>query len=262
MTDHTTPITDTHHPHDDRDRLLSRVIDGETRQGDFDHLASLAATDPNVWTELADLRAQTTLLEAALDDAAAVANRVGLDRAGLHTARDIADAPLDDLDHGPYRFDRREARPGRAPTAWLGWAAAAVLGLALIGPWRMNPDGSPASAPTGTQQASILPDLSSVANWNVPGVDPATPVAPASLTPEQAFAIYLATGRDRGRVLGEMGNRSVVEAHPTRDGRVEVVYVRRVVERDTIDAPYRIVEHEDGTRLLVPDPTRSAGPPM
>ena len=54
------------------------------------------------------------------------------------------------------------------------------------------------------------------------------------------------SGVEDARVLGEL-SRVVVRAQPTEDGRgVEVVYVRRVLERKVVDELYQITEDEHG----------------
>lgn len=113
---------------------------------------------------------------------------------------------------------------GSSPSAWVGWAAALLVAALWI------------AAATGP---------------NRPGTD-AIAVEPTAMTP--------ASPSDPS-VLREL-SRVVVRARPTDDGRaVEVVYVRRVLERAVVNELYEITKDEHGMPVPSPiDPARFARP--
>lgn len=114
--------------------------------------------------------------------------------------------------------------------AWSGWAAAAALAIVWLGSLGML--GGPA------------PGVSSGEN--------AASVMPASLTPEEAFDHYLFEGRERGQVLGELP-KILVDSRLGADGAaVEVIYLRRIVERKTVDSVLTFDEDDAGEVRLAP----------
>ena len=123
--------------------------------------------------------------------------------------------------------------------AWGGWAMAA--GLALMWALGINP-------------------LESSTGGSVAGAIPASNV---SIRPDDALAQYLETGREAGRVIREVPDRVVVRAEPIQGGeRVEVFYLRQILERQVVDQVYRETMDELGNELTVPvrlEPDRVGG---
>lgn len=102
-----------------RDLLISRVIDGAATPEDWSALRAIAADDPSVWSDLADSQQDFADLVGALDDELAPAMGV--------------EAPV----HARYehQLDNRLRRVG----SWGGWAAAAAVALAwTLGPFQVQ----------------------------------------------------------------------------------------------------------------------------
>lgn len=94
---------------DERDVLISRVIDGEASRADWQRLRSMAESDASIWTELEEVQQMQTALCAEAGSLLGVAEAVELPG-----------------DHAERTFSRQIARVG----TWGGWLAAAAVGLA------------------------------------------------------------------------------------------------------------------------------------
>lgn len=187
---------------DDRDILISRVIDGEASPEDWSSFKALAERDPSVWRELAGLQQDHAELSGAMARAMAIADGV--------------EAPVEASSH--------LAHQGRVLRVWGGWAAAALMALAWFvhGP-RAN-DGMPQGAlqPTGNRAALTPFGLSQ------------------SSAPEDYFNAYLEAGQRSGNVLGEVGEPLLVQTLPHAQGGYEVHYIRQVLERRVVPQVYEI----------------------
>lgn len=120
---------------DDRDILISRVIDGIARDHDWGALDKIAEADPAVWRELALAQRQNAELAGAVGRAVSVADDVEIDG---------REAPV------------VIARIGGL-SRWGGWAAAAALALAWIGGSRLGAPQGPGSTRDPVQRAALLP---------------------------------------------------------------------------------------------------------
>lgn len=207
--------TNTPTPHDAhlRDLLISRVIDGSASAQDWSSFRSLAATDPDVWTELGDAQQEHEALCEV-----------------MHAASNIADGV--DLPGGsgsPVVFESRVS----TATRWGGWAIAAVLALGWFTgaiSWNQNTNG--ALTQNGSATASMIP----LTQANT----------------DQAFGQYLNAGQSSGRVVGEMPDQIVVETRPQEDGTIEVIFLRQIIERKVLNRAYRETVDEFGNRVVVP----------
>lgn len=122
---------------------------------------------------------------------------------------------------------------------WGGWAMAAGLGLM----WALGIN--PLESKTGGSVAGPIP------------------TKPVELAPDDALAQYLSTGREAGRVIREVPDRVVVRAEPLEGGqRVEVFYLRQILERQVVNQVYRETVDELGNELTIPvrlEPDTSGG---
>ncbi len=115
--------------------------------------------------------------------------------------------------------------------AYSGWAAAAVVALAWAG-------------------ANGL-------GLRTPGLNPGATTA-GVLSPDELFSRYVDQGKAQGVVLGELPMVMVESSpaggagHAGADGRVEVVFVRRVLERAYVNNLYRVGRDEHGEPTPVP----------
>ncbi|MEZ6242499.1 MAG: hypothetical protein R3B57_05590 [Phycisphaerales bacterium] len=121
-----------------------------------------------------------------------------------------------------------------------GWLAAAAV--ALFWSLGINPLAS-----GGGQSAGLGP------------IGVATPQGP-----DQALQNYLDAGRQAGRVIDEVPDRVVVQARPLDGGqRVEVLYLRQILEREVVDQVYGTTQDETGAQHTVPvrlvPPTQGSG---
>jgi len=109
--------------------------------------------------------------------------------------------------------------------SWTGWAAAAAVALAWAaagGGLRPATEGQVAGASWGT---------------------------PAST--EEAFERYQLMGLAEGRVLGELP-LVMLRAEQREDGRTDVTYLRRVLERKTVTGVYEPGVDAEGKPTLLP----------
>jgi hypothetical protein len=214
-------------PHDERDVLISRVIDGNASPEDWSTFRSLAAHEPEIWSELA----QTQNVHESLTDQVGYAIAIA----------DGVELPGGFIDDQPMRARLEWV------SRWGGWAAAAAILLV----WFFG-------NPMNKGQFNDLQDETSVAGLpgqgfvNKPYLDQAQP--------EQAFDQYISSGMSNGQVIGEMPEHIVIETRPMPDGTIEVLYLRQIIERQIIDHAYREVLDEQGNMVPVPielSPTRS-----
>lgn len=96
---------------DDRDVLISRIIDGEATPEDWAAFKALAAREPSVWRDLAECQQDHADLSAAVADATRLADSI--------------DLPVEEA-----RSEQLSRRLRRA-MSWGGWAVAAVVALAF-----------------------------------------------------------------------------------------------------------------------------------
>jgi hypothetical protein len=174
------------------DVLIGRVVDGEAHDADWADLDRLARADAGIWKRVAHAQRAHARLERAVEDAIAVA--------------ELVDAPI--------------YRPGRgfwgSVRSSAGWAVAAVLAVAFVGPFKDYIPGGAGLSGLPAQHAGI-------------GYTPLH-----SANPEEAFNRYINAGLANGRVVGEM-DPVLLEARevPGASGATvqEVFVLRRVVER-------------------------------
>jgi hypothetical protein len=142
-------------------------------------------------------------------------------------AAEMVDAPVDmEIDRAIERS--REAASGvvfRFGT-WGGWAVAACVALAWIAFSALTPPPVP---PMNEQPQFAL----------------------ASYTADDALEHYLWTAGQEGRIVAELPSL-MVESRPMADGRLEVYYVRQLLERDEVASVYEITEDEHGQPAAVP----------
>lgn len=118
---------------DERDLLVSRVVDGVAGAGDWSRLDALARADSGLWRELALAQRDAACLNLAVEDQIAGADTVNV--------------PV--REHMVLRLSQRS----RLVATWAGWAAAAVVALAWIG---VPVASSPQDPASPTQSAGLF----------------------------------------------------------------------------------------------------------
>ncbi len=119
----------------------------------------------------------------------------------------------------------------RAARSWGGWLIAAAVMLA----WSLNLPMQGTN--NGASTSSIGPDLGS----SYIRVD----------EPVDALRAYINRGREAGTVVGLIPDVQVIESRAAPDGSgLEVLLVRRIIERQRVDQVYRWTQDEAGN--LVP----------
>ncbi|MHC4845161.1 MAG: hypothetical protein ACYTCU_03265 [Planctomycetota bacterium] len=191
----------------DTDVLISRILDRQAEPQDFDAFSAAAEAEPEAWKEL---------LGALRDD---VALGVATD-ARLDAATQV-EAPIIEL------------RAPRALPVWTGWAAALLLAVAWLG-WNgqvgidagLGKGGDVAGGPTGPLTAE--PVSAGMFGSDGPRLRDGA-IVPAA-----------------DHVLGELPPE-LISARPAVEGEgVEVVYVRRVLERARVDSAWSVGTDELG----------------
>ena len=226
-TDYTNPNPDTHKtndrenqpvvglPGDERDMLITRVIDGVASSEDWKVFRAAAAHDSTIWAQLAETQQLHETLCRAMNHRLAGVEEISISAGMTH------DQPL------RHRLD--------LVSKWGGWAAAA----AILFFWFF---GNPVNQSALNQ--SSLPSLTA----GLPG----SGLLLDQAQPDQAFEQYLNSGQRIGQVVGEMPNKQVIETRPMEDGSIEVLYLRQIIERQIIDHAYREIFDETGNPVQVP----------
>lgn len=202
----TTPTNNPNTP--DRDLLISRVVDGVASPGDWVEIDLISAADQNVWREIAQAQRDKQLLDFAVGRATATADRIDLPEP----------APLVII---------RRARMNA--TQWAGWAAAAVLAVAML----------------------VVP------NWNTPGTQTAGPSLPIFDQPptsaDAALDNYLSRGKETGRVVRQLPDFVVLDSAPAADGSgYDIIYLRQIVERARVDSLSKYKVDDSGRKIPLP----------
>jgi hypothetical protein len=146
---------------------------------------------------------------------------IELVRAGVDAAQRIAAGVEIPRAVAPVPAPRR--RIAMVP-ALSGWIAAAILGAILIS--RTLAVTPPAPAPAPPVTADALDD------------------------PRSALARYVLACRAAGRTVEELP-LVTLETRPGPAGRTQVMYVRRLLERATVDETYRVGRDEHGRARIV-----------
>ncbi|NRA58520.1 MAG: hypothetical protein HRU13_10460 [Phycisphaerales bacterium] len=240
----------------DRDLLISRVVDDAASAADWDQLRSLAEYDPSVWRELFEAQRAQAELAQAVEQAIAIADEI--------------DAPLEHLPRHGMRLRFRQV------ASWGGWAVAASVAIFFVAP---NLTG-PAPVIDGGNQAGIVPPLgTNQANGSTQALGPYNPPEfiasparelqlgnPPSQSPYLTDPYRLASTRQEraAEQLGEMPDRVLLEVRRLPDGKLELVYVRRLIERAVVDEDslYKVKPDDAGIERTVPYRQRrpSSGP--
>ncbi|MGH7244736.1 MAG: hypothetical protein ACREJD_15085 [Phycisphaerales bacterium] len=187
----------------EKDILISRVVDGVAAPGDWVELDMLGAADSSLWRELAQAQRDKQLLDQAVGEAISIA--------------DVVELPQNEW----------QARRLSVPQ-WTGWAAAAVLALAMF----------------------VVPKWGT-SNGSVAGFTP--PVQAEEQSTDAALNSYLAKGRDDGRVIRQLPEFVVLESKPAADGRgYDVVYLRQIVERARVESVNSYQVDDAGRKLPLP----------
>lgn len=205
---------------DDVDLLISRTVDGSASATEWVLLQGHAVRTPGVWMDLATTYRDAQMLEQRVGQATRQAEYVSLPAA--HNARvarhDSHTGSSSRRTHG-FTFSRA--------AAWGGWAAAAVLTLAMVSRSMVNTQSTP-DGPAKPITAGVGQGLGDMLNS------------------------YLSKGKEEGTVVGEVPEKQIVGTVEKPDGSVEVVYLRVILERTNVDKFYRTTTNEAGQPQSVP----------
>ena len=178
---------------DERELLMSRAIDGRASASDWNRLEAIGAREPGLWRDLALAQRDQRQLEVFVARATQLADAV-----------ELPEAPR------PLSFQQRL----RTFSVWGGWAVAAVVALAVLGP-SLNPGGN------------------SNQNGNTAGI---VPVDLSNFRGEELLSKALERGREDGTVPGELADGYLIRANPLGTGQgYEVVYVRPIVVKRRVN---------------------------
>lgn len=259
----------------DRDLLISRVVDDAASAGDWEQLRALADYDPSVWRELFEAQHAQAELAEAVQQAIAIADGI--------------DAPVDQLLGGGFRFRIRQV------STWAGWAAAASVAIFFMAPNLTGP-ATPAGATGGSLAGNApAPDTASseggallagalterdAGDRESSGFVPYIPRGLATRDPvisdtpqyDRSFASQpyrvvsdlSGVQTPQSQQLAEMPDRVLLEVRPLPNGQLELIYVRRLIEKAVVneDDLYQVKPDDAGIDRTVPYRTRrpSSGP--
>jgi hypothetical protein len=213
------------------DILISRVVDGRNSSSDWARFETLANSKADLWKDLAIAQRDDAQLRTEMAAAVSLADRVGLPETTTQLAADSLKQP-GSLHSRTLRI-----------SAWAGWAAAALVALAFLGPARtqwINRSASP------IQTA---------------GFDPFA--AAEKLSTDQLRDLYLAKGQREGSVIGETPSWVLKRIEQDENGGMFAVVVRQIVERQPVQDIRRPAIDESGRPVSVPAITNTSfRPPM
>lgn len=196
---------------DRADLLISHVVDGEATAEQWRELEAIAAQEPRLWRDLAEMQRDAAAVRSAMRHAGDVADRVILPEADAPEIRTFKLPPQMPAHAPQLRLNRFGA--------WTGWAAAAVVTIIASVQLSQKQGTTGESAPA--ERASIG--------------------GPITQTAGDLFDQYLATGQKDGTVLGEVPGKMLVESRPAPSGQgFEIIFVRQVVERAIVPDLYKI----------------------
>jgi len=138
------------------------------------------------------------------------------DECDLARVTSAAASVADDIELGEVLQTRKPRRTARRGINWMGWAAAAAI----------------------------------AAFWVMASVGDPDPSAQAG-SMDEALERYRELGREQGRLVGELP-LVMVDSNPTTGEQVEVVYMRRLVERRVVQDMVQPGLDELGDPVIVP----------
>lgn len=215
-------MTEAQNEQDRRDILVARIVDGNASAEDWRELRAIAATDQTIWSDIAEGQELSRELGEAVDRMIAVADRVEL------PARErTGSAPAQRL------------RLAMAAGGWL--AAACVLIAWTAGTTPTDPIIAGGAGGTGPTIGG------NTASGNTAGI--ATPINTAA----DALRRYMELGKQSGEVIGELPTSVVLDRRPLAEGGgYEVVYLRQIVEKTTVQDIYETARGDTGDVFVVP----------
>ncbi|MCB9898959.1 MAG: hypothetical protein H6825_13220 [Planctomycetes bacterium] len=218
----------------DEPLLFSRALERRASRAEWDALERRAHDDPRVALRLlAHLR----------------------DEGELSLALDARLSALPDVELPAPSAPQRGARALRLPRVALlfgatGWAAACVLAALLV--LRVTSDErAGATRPSRAAPVATSHDASRGVGERADGATHDADADARSVSDAPVGAVADALASDAPTVLHEFP-RVLVETRETDDGRVEVTWLRRALETQTVDAAFEVVEDELGRPTVVP----------
>lgn len=209
---------------DRRDILIARIVDGHASAEDWRELRTIAAEDQSIWSELAEEQELTRELVDVVTLAGDIAERVEL-------------PTHEQTRHAPGRRLRLVGVAG-------GWVAAAGLTLAWMTGTLTGTMTSTNASPSGT--ASGAQAGAQAGSMQTAGI-----ISPINSAAE-ALAKYLELGKESGEVIGELPQSLVLDRMPNPEGGYDVVYLRQIVEKTTVDDIYEPATTDAGDLVIVP----------
>lgn len=209
-----------------RERLICRLVDGESSVAEWAEFCALADAEPDgrtvgsAWRELAEAQRDHAMLAGAFSHATA-----GVEHAELPIPRERFVG---------IGFGSPRSAPARNAVTWGGWlAVAAAVTFAWFNGLFVRPE---TSVPPGGHQAALVGD-----NWF------------RINSPEDALRAYKERGQQTGQVLGEMPQFVLIDSQPSLSGTgYQVVYVRQIVERAEVSDLYTITRDDAGQAVPIP----------
>lgn len=231
-------------PNHDPDILITRIIDGRDTPEDWSAFEAFAASEPGIYRELAIAKRDHRLLSLHIETQTAVAERIS---APVHMLHRGADHPralriTDEVQHaGELHLAAKRNRTehgsvtarSRSVAMWGGWAAAAAIGLAVIG-----------RGGGALREDNLLSP--SLTNDNTPSHASVIPVGGAETLAaslpfgdaQSALDAYISQGKQDGRVLTQQPMRILAMEQLPDGAGYRLVYERPIVESAVVSRPY------------------------
>jgi len=256
----------------DRDLLISRVVDDAASSEDWLLLRELADSEPAIWRELFEAQHVQADLARAVDDATGIADSIDavvegrsprlppvVARAGAFAGWAVA-AAVAAVALAPGLLGMAggsAAGPGAgasAPGAGAGGSAVAMGG---------GGDAAPAGQPDRAsrprfERSELQPDreLMRLVGSRDDGVRPGSrePVGAQASAADALSGLPAEFAGELPDQLREMPQRVLIQARELPDGRLELIYVRRLLERAVVGKGelYQIKPDDAGIPRSVP----------
>lgn len=195
------------------DILIEQVLTDPGAESRWREFERAADSDAGLWRRLAELQRDQALLEQAVEAQVGVADAIELPPANVRHAPPALD--FDEPDASPAVL----ARIG----VWSGWAVAALVAVAWV-----------IVGQTGAISGSAGPGPRLVQD-QTPSSTGADGVQFVNHSPQQYWDGFIRTGKEDGSVLTELPTRTLIDSRQLPDGRIEVLYIRHVMQRGKVE---------------------------
>jgi len=220
------------------DILITRLADGDAADADWEEFQRRAAADHTPWKQLAEEQYVANQLRIGFERIAIRAERVELPSTSPVSATAVVATSTATLHNNETRHDPTPisilAYAAYLSRTYGGWAAAAALALV----WTIS-----VALPQNNQGGHKIVTNDAETGRNVPGAMSIND----SMTPDQYYDKYLQSPF----VVKEL-QPLLLQTSTNADGQPVVTYMRRIIEKRSINGIYRRASDGYNDGVLIP----------